>query len=205
MSLLDSGRKTPRKHGASVAKSSGDLAEGGVGVREADYSRPQTTGAALAGVDRLLLVSSSEAGQRVAQHTNVIEAARTAETSRIVYTSMLNADDSTNPLAGEHRDSERALRDMGVPFRSTPPPDKRSASSAAPAFDERTGGGRLGEDVLDPHSSHRSTSPPSRNRRCGASSDWTTGATLRPKASMMVLGDKRRNRDPSATPRGARP
>ncbi len=133
MSLLDSGRKTPRKHGASVATSSGDLAEGGVGVREADYSRPQTTGAALAGVDRLLLVSSSEAGQRVAQHTNVIEAARTAGTSRIVYTSMLNADDSTNPLAGEHRDSERVLRDMGVPFRSTPPPDKRSASSAAPA------------------------------------------------------------------------
>jgi len=36
--------------------------------------------------------------------------------SRIVYTSMLNADDSTSPLAGEHRDTERALRDAGVPF-----------------------------------------------------------------------------------------
>jgi len=93
-----------------------DLAERGVQVREADYSRPPTLGAALAGVDRLLLVSSSEAGQRAAHHSNVIEAAKTAGTSRIVYTSMLNADDSTNPLAGEHRDSERRLRDAGVAF-----------------------------------------------------------------------------------------
>jgi NAD(P)H dehydrogenase (quinone) len=93
-----------------------DLAERGVQVREADYARPQTLGGALVGVDRLLLISSSEAGQRVAHHTNVIEAAKTAGTARIVYTSMLNGDDSTNPLAGEHQDSERALRAAGVPF-----------------------------------------------------------------------------------------
>jgi uncharacterized protein YbjT (DUF2867 family) len=53
-----------------------DLAERGVQVREADYARPQTLGGALVGVDRLLLISSSEAGQRVAHHTNVIEAAK---------------------------------------------------------------------------------------------------------------------------------
>jgi NAD(P)H dehydrogenase (quinone) len=33
-----------------------------------------------------------------------------------VYTSMLNADDTTNPLAGEHQDSERVLSEAGVPF-----------------------------------------------------------------------------------------
>jgi NAD(P)H dehydrogenase (quinone) len=93
-----------------------DLADRGVQVREADYSRPQTLGAALAGVERLLLVSSSDPGQRAAHHTNVIQAAKTAGTSRIVYTSMLNADDTTNPLAGEHQDSERALREAEVPF-----------------------------------------------------------------------------------------
>ncbi len=92
-----------------------DLAGRGVQVREADYSHPPALDAALAGVDRLLLVSSSEPGQRVAQHTNVIEAARTAGASRIVYTSILNADDTTSPLAGEHEDSERALREAGVP------------------------------------------------------------------------------------------
>ena len=85
-------------------------------VREADYSRPQALAAALAGVQRLLLVSSSEPGQRVAHHANVIQAAQTAGTSRIVYTSMLNADDTTNPLAGEHQDTERDLRQGEVPF-----------------------------------------------------------------------------------------
>ena len=93
-----------------------DLADRGVQVRAADYSRPQTLGAALAGVQRLLLVSSSEQGQRVAHHTNVIQAAKEAGVSRVVYTSMLNADDTTNPLAGEHQDTERTLREADMPF-----------------------------------------------------------------------------------------
>jgi NAD(P)H dehydrogenase (quinone) len=93
-----------------------DLASRGVHVREADYSSPRALGAALDGVDRLLLISSSEAGQRVAHHTNVIQAARTARIGRIVYTSMLNADHTINPLAGEHQDTERALGAAGVPF-----------------------------------------------------------------------------------------
>jgi NAD(P)H dehydrogenase (quinone) len=92
------------------------LAGRGVTVREAHYSRPETLGAALAGVNRLLLVSSSELGQLAAQHGNVITAAQAAGVSRIAYTSMLNADDSTSPLAGEHRESERALRAADVPF-----------------------------------------------------------------------------------------
>jgi NAD(P)H dehydrogenase (quinone) len=93
-----------------------DLADRGVQVRAADYSRPETLGAALAGVERLLLVSSSVPGQRAAHHGNVIQAAKTGGTARIVYTSILNADNTTNPLAGEHQESERALRAAGVPF-----------------------------------------------------------------------------------------
>jgi NAD(P)H dehydrogenase (quinone) len=93
-----------------------DLAERGVQVHEADYSRPETLSAALADVERMLLVSSSEPGKRVAHHTNVIEAAKTARVSRIVYTSILNADDTTNPLAGEHQETERALGEAAVPF-----------------------------------------------------------------------------------------
>jgi NAD(P)H dehydrogenase (quinone) len=93
-----------------------DLAEQGVRVREADYARPQTLAVALAGVDRLLLISSSDAGRRVAHHTNVIAAATTAGVSRILYTSMLNADATTSPLAGDHQHSEQALHEAGVPF-----------------------------------------------------------------------------------------
>jgi NAD(P)H dehydrogenase (quinone) len=93
-----------------------DLADRGVHIREADYSSPRALGAALDGVDRLLLISSSEAGQRVAHHTNVIQAARTVGTGRIVYTSMLNADHTINPLATEHQDTERGLGAAGVPF-----------------------------------------------------------------------------------------
>lgn len=51
------------------------LAASGVPVRQADYSRPATLPAALSGVNRLLLVSGSEIGHLVPQHTNVIEAA----------------------------------------------------------------------------------------------------------------------------------
>jgi NAD(P)H dehydrogenase (quinone) len=98
------------------ASKAADLAERGVQVREADYSHLKDLEAALAGVDRLLLISSSEAGRRVAHHTNVIEAARTVGTSRIVYTSMINLDDTTSPLADEHQESERVLREAGVPF-----------------------------------------------------------------------------------------
>lgn len=93
-----------------------DLAERGVVVREGDYSRPETLPAALAGVQRLLLVSADVPGQRVAQHTAVIEAARDAGAERIAYTSILHADDTSNPLAGEHQGTERALRTAGVPF-----------------------------------------------------------------------------------------
>jgi NAD(P)H dehydrogenase (quinone) len=112
-------RGVPASDVVAVVRTRGkaaDLAARGVQVREADYSRPDTMAPALAGVSRLLLVSSSVAGQRLAHHTDVIMAARTAGVSRIAYTSMLNADDSTSPLAGEHRDTERVLRDAGIPF-----------------------------------------------------------------------------------------
>ena len=112
-------RGVPSSDVVAVVRTRGkaaDLADRGVQVREADYARPQTLGAALEGVDRLLLMSSSEAGRRVSHHTNVIGAAKTAGSTRIVYTSMLNAEDTTNPLAGEHQDTERVLAEAGVPF-----------------------------------------------------------------------------------------
>lgn len=93
-----------------------DLAELGVDVRQADYSQPQTLTAALEGVDKLLLISSNELGQRVAQHRAVIDAAKAAGVSLLAYTSVLHADVSRLGLAAEHRDSEQALIASGVPY-----------------------------------------------------------------------------------------
>ncbi len=92
-----------------------DLAERGAVVREGDYDRPETLGPALAGVDRLLLVSGSEIGNRVTQHTAVIDAAVAAGVGRIVYTSVAHAD-GTHLLTPEHRATELALEASGVPF-----------------------------------------------------------------------------------------
>ncbi|WP_369372961.1 SDR family oxidoreductase [Promicromonospora sp. Populi] len=93
-----------------------DLAERGVQVRAGDYSLPETLPAALAGVQRLLLVSGSEPGGRLAQHTAVIEAAQAAGVERITYTGILNSDHTSNPLAGEHQATEQVLRASGIPF-----------------------------------------------------------------------------------------
>ncbi|MFE7507796.1 SDR family oxidoreductase [Promicromonospora sp. NPDC057488] len=99
---------------ARTPEKAADLAERGVQVREGDYDRPDTLPSALDGVQRLLLVSGSEPGVRVPQHTAVIDAAKAAGVRRIAYTSILNADDTTNPLAGEHQATEQVLRASGL-------------------------------------------------------------------------------------------
>ena len=51
-----------------------DLAALGVQVRQADYTQPATLDAAFKGATKVLLISSSEIGQRDAQHRNVVDA-----------------------------------------------------------------------------------------------------------------------------------
>ncbi|WP_438390718.1 SDR family oxidoreductase [Caballeronia sp. DA-9] len=101
---------------ARTPEKAADLAARGVQVRRADYNEPATLDAAFAGVKKLLLVSSSEIGKRGTQHRAAIDAARRAGVELIAYTSVLHADTSPLGLAGEHRETEAALRDSGVPF-----------------------------------------------------------------------------------------
>ncbi|EOV8838702.1 SDR family oxidoreductase [Cronobacter dublinensis] len=88
----------------------------GVQVRAADYSDVAALTAALQGVEKLLLISSSEVGQRVAQHRNVIEAAKAAGVQLIAYTSLLHADRSPLGLAGEHVATEKMLADAAIAY-----------------------------------------------------------------------------------------
>lgn len=93
-----------------------DLSTKGVVVRKADYNQPETLRSALVGIQRLLLISSSEVGQRKAQHRAVIEAAKSSGVQLLAYTSLLHADSSTLGLAVEHRDTEQALAESGLGY-----------------------------------------------------------------------------------------
>ncbi|MEC8080894.1 MAG: SDR family oxidoreductase [Pseudomonadota bacterium] len=91
------------------------LQERGVVVRKADYTDPASLKAAMNGIKRVVLVSSSEVGQRAAQHQNVINAAQATSVELLAYTSILHADTSPLALAEEHVATEAALKASSVP------------------------------------------------------------------------------------------
>lgn len=92
------------------------LSNQGIVVRQGDYTDQAAFTTALNGVDKLLLISSSEVGQRAAQHQNVINAAKAAGVKFIAYTSLLHADTSPLGLHVEHVETEKALAASGVPY-----------------------------------------------------------------------------------------
>lgn len=92
------------------------LAQKGVQVREADYGNSAALAQALQGVEKLLLISSSEVGQRAPQHRNIINAAKSAGVQLIAYTSLLHADTSPLGLRAEHIETENDLAQSGIPF-----------------------------------------------------------------------------------------
>jgi len=92
-----------------------DLASSGVEVRAADYDRPESLDAAFRGAERLLLISGTAIGRRVAQHGAVIDSARKAGVRLIAYTSVLRAPTSPLAVAPEHRETEALLKSSGLP------------------------------------------------------------------------------------------
>jgi NAD(P)H dehydrogenase (quinone) len=108
--------KVPASEIIALARDPEKAADLNVAVRQADYAKPETLAPALAGVATLLLISSSEVGQRAVQHRNVIDAAKGAGLKRIVYTSVLHADTTPLSLADEHRTTEAALKASGIPY-----------------------------------------------------------------------------------------
>ncbi|WP_127464879.1 SDR family oxidoreductase [Streptomyces sp. B27] len=92
------------------------LAARGVELRIADYDRPETLAGAFRTGDRVLLISGSEVGKRVAQHTAVIEAAKAAGVAQLAYTGILGGPDADFALADEHKATERLILDSGLPY-----------------------------------------------------------------------------------------
>ncbi|HDC4293278.1 TPA: SDR family oxidoreductase [Enterobacter cloacae] len=92
------------------------LSQQGIVVRQGNYTDQAALTTALKGVKKLLLISSSEVGQRATQHQNVINAAKAAGVTFIAYTSLLHADNSPLGLHVEHVATEKALATSGIPY-----------------------------------------------------------------------------------------
>lgn len=93
------------------------LTDLGIMVKTFNYTAEQNQLVeALDDVDKLLLISSSEVGQRLTQHENVLNAAKTAGVKFIAYTSILNAENSPLALAAEHIATENFIKTLNLPY-----------------------------------------------------------------------------------------
>jgi NAD(P)H dehydrogenase (quinone) len=60
----------------------------GVEIRSADFYKPETLSAAFAGIDRLLIISTSNVGERLPHQLAAVDAADHAGVGHIIYTSI---------------------------------------------------------------------------------------------------------------------
>lgn len=100
--------RTPSKLAARAAQ--------GCEVRYGDFDKPETLADAVAGGEKMLLISGTRVGARVAQHRAAIDAAARAGVRHILYTSFIGCDDPDNPaeVRHDHIETERLIRDSGM-------------------------------------------------------------------------------------------
>jgi NAD(P)H dehydrogenase (quinone) len=93
-----------------------DLAARGADVRFADFDDPTSLPAAMAGGEKMLLISTARVGTRVGQHRHAVEAAVAAGVQHIVYTSIIAADAPGNPaiVKNDHRATEEIIEASGA-------------------------------------------------------------------------------------------
>jgi NAD(P)H dehydrogenase (quinone) len=100
----------------ALVRSPEKAADLGIEARAFDYTKPDTLGNALTGINQLVLISSNELMDRVKQHENVINAAKAAGVKRIIYTSLLHADTTSLSLGKDHIETENLLKSSGIQF-----------------------------------------------------------------------------------------
>ncbi|MEO9863076.1 MAG: NAD(P)H-binding protein [Yoonia sp.] len=89
----------------------------GIDVRPGDYDKPNDLRASLKGIDALILVSGiAPPEDRIQQHRNVIEAAKSAGVRKIVYTSIQGPIEGTafSPVVQSNRQTEADIRASGL-------------------------------------------------------------------------------------------
>jgi NAD(P)H dehydrogenase (quinone) len=92
------------------------FAERGADVRRADFDDPASLHPAMAGGERMLLISTVRVGSRVEQHTAAVEAAKAAGVKHVVYTSLLGVRTPRNPSVEglDHIATERMIEASGL-------------------------------------------------------------------------------------------
>jgi len=87
----------------------------GADVRQGDFDDPASLATAFAGGDRLLLISGTRVGARVAQHKAAIDAAAAAGVRHIAYTSILGIHpDSPAVVKRDHGPTEEMMKASGM-------------------------------------------------------------------------------------------
>jgi NAD(P)H dehydrogenase (quinone) len=95
------------------------LRETGVVIRAGDYHNPKSLTAAFVGVQKAVLVSSSDFRDRLGQHKNVIDAAVAAGVRRLAYTGVSLKDVNTSVLRSfmlDHFQTEDYLKESGMDY-----------------------------------------------------------------------------------------
>jgi NAD(P)H dehydrogenase (quinone) len=96
-----------------------DLKELGVNIRVADYHNTEALKNALSGVEKVMLVSSSDFNDRLQQHKNVVDAAKNAGVKHIVYTgmSMNNVENSVlKDFMSDHYRTDEYIKNSGLDY-----------------------------------------------------------------------------------------
>lgn len=89
----------------------------GVEIRKGDYNNKSDFDIALQGVNAVLLVSGMDEPQkRIEQHRNVIEAAKKNDVTKIVYTSIIGAEENNafSPIVQTNKQTEKDIRESGL-------------------------------------------------------------------------------------------
>jgi NAD(P)H dehydrogenase (quinone) len=92
-----------------------DLVERGVRAARLDYDDPSSVTDAMRGVERVVLISGTEFGRRVAQHSTVVAAAAASGVELLAYTSAPAARTTALAVAPEHKATEEIIEASGVP------------------------------------------------------------------------------------------
>lgn len=91
----------------------------GIETHQTDFNQPDGLADAFKNGEKLLLISMPFVGaKRQAAHQNVIDAAKAAGVKQIVYTSLVNAADPTNPSVEkkDHIFTENAIKEAGLDY-----------------------------------------------------------------------------------------